>query len=729
MTKSIENFSFSTNIITEVLGRDLTENYSVVFAEQIKNAKDANASRINIDLHNFPESICIKDDGQGMEDIKRAWFTAGTTLKRENQDMLGGKGIGRFTLFALGKTIEVTTAYNGVISKFKLSSDELADSSSAENIKIVVEKIENKTGFIGTEIVITDIIPEVLEVEDIRRDLRNLVLDDSINIQIISNETENTSFIPIKTGINFSTLRSKFSLSWDAKGEAVVKEIITANLLNEKHVLRDHASKSVNDFLGHLRNRTALKELGELSFDVYHFYSPQKNRNDPRAKKPLTPFEIDGTITQKDIRERFLSYAAGINIYRNGFKIFGYGSNDWLGLDSSSRNNSNNISNVQTVGIVNISKNSSGVLRETTNREGLKQDSIAFSVFRSVILLFVGEINGYRSGLGSELTKLSDNYRENISTSAASITKNVPNESKDDEPQGDKKSRDDPSAPKDSERKTERDSQSKEHPKIVLNNKKRECRIHQNIDLTKFVKYGITKEGDRISSSSLKYFVNQTIVLNGEQGALDSPQTLNVIVKTLDGSAVNNFDLKVVNGSISSSRRELFPLKNGRHFKFESDDPNDVLRNLMMQINYLWMDGSFDYVVATAIRPLIEIELRRIRPINDKLPVDKQINPLKPGMSGVESIVSYALEGGNRKKVTKELSYTGNDSDNFLKNFENQKDYKKSGILFKKELDKANLGSHDPATAINPERLYSLALNIKCFLELCEGVKKTLLKK
>lgn len=90
--------------------------------------------------------------------------------------------------------------------------------------------------------------------------------------------------------------------------------------------------------------------------------------------------------TLKDIRSD-LDRAAGINIYRDGFRVLPYGEprNDWLQLDSRRvQNPTMRLSNNQIVGYVLISADDNPLLRDQSNREGLIEGP-AFDDLRQLV--------------------------------------------------------------------------------------------------------------------------------------------------------------------------------------------------------------------------------------------------------------------------------------------------------------------------------------------------------
>lgn len=120
------SIQFSPRIISEALGSKIIERDSIAIAEQIKNATDANATQVTIDFSKMYEEdeklITIVDNGEGMslDEIKDKWLNVATNNKTFDNTQLGGKGIGRFSLFRLADEIEIETTKNGFTNIFTL---------------------------------------------------------------------------------------------------------------------------------------------------------------------------------------------------------------------------------------------------------------------------------------------------------------------------------------------------------------------------------------------------------------------------------------------------------------------------------------------------------------------------------------------------------------------------------------------------------------------------------
>ncbi|WP_060158796.1 ATP-binding protein [Burkholderia cepacia] len=96
------------------LGERLVGKPHVALAELVKNAYDADATRVVIRFGS--DSIEVSDDGHGMtaDDFRRYWMRIGTTHKQKAQfsprlkrPVTGSKGIGRLSAQFLGTTVEL----------------------------------------------------------------------------------------------------------------------------------------------------------------------------------------------------------------------------------------------------------------------------------------------------------------------------------------------------------------------------------------------------------------------------------------------------------------------------------------------------------------------------------------------------------------------------------------------------------------------------------------------
>lgn len=127
----------------EHLGVKMYSTLPPALAELISNAYDADASEVKLifqENNGKPESIEIRDDGQGMTalDIQERFLVIGRNRRKEDGDKvtknhkrlpIGKKGLGKLALFGLAKKITIKTRREGKETEFELDWESLISSS------------------------------------------------------------------------------------------------------------------------------------------------------------------------------------------------------------------------------------------------------------------------------------------------------------------------------------------------------------------------------------------------------------------------------------------------------------------------------------------------------------------------------------------------------------------------------------------------------------------------
>ena len=174
------SFNFSPKLI-RFLGEELIHDKKIAIAELVKNAYDADASKVTLTIKD--EKIIIEDDGMGMNAhiIKEYWLKPGNSPKYGHLERtpkfkrlpIGGKGIGRLGVHKLGNKITVRSKQAGSDEVlFKINWEKI---DKAENIKELepIQVIENpegdsfKNNSTGTKLTIEN-LREPMEDKDIK---------------------------------------------------------------------------------------------------------------------------------------------------------------------------------------------------------------------------------------------------------------------------------------------------------------------------------------------------------------------------------------------------------------------------------------------------------------------------------------------------------------------------------------------------------------------------------
>ncbi|WP_213975261.1 ATP-binding protein [Tepidanaerobacter acetatoxydans] len=387
MTK--HKFVFSPRVLYEALGAKHIEMDSIAFAEQIKNSRDAEAKNIIINLADYNEDrINILDDGIGMneEELKKNWLLVGTESKSIDSKALGGKGIGRFSLFRIAENITIISKkkncpeYEMSIKRSVLESLDFTDN-------LEIEIIENKTPRYfknnldsGTNIILTGI--KELNFKQIFNQLKNLIQPDKVASFPVNIKYTYPKLIftePTIMSIDDALAYAPFRCTASFISNNLLEYNFTCKVKN-KIIYTKKDTKKLSSSFAELKPIN----LGKIDFNLYNFYF------DPTFVSLLS-------IPQKEIQENFLEIYQGISVYREGFKIYGHGENDWLQLaEKRVANPTECIDNKLSFGYISLKRPESDKLEEKTNREGFIKGPV-YDYFKEATEFLVIEFNKDRT--------------------------------------------------------------------------------------------------------------------------------------------------------------------------------------------------------------------------------------------------------------------------------------------------------------------------------------------
>lgn len=163
-------FTVDSALLSE-LGENLVETAHIALVELVKNAYDADATRVNVkiipNVTGGPE-IHVIDDGSGMayREVERYWMRIATThkidqnvSKRFGRPRTGSKGIGRFSCRRLGTHLKLVTtaAVSGGFERTEILFDWLRFKPGREISTIKCEGHRNsiETAETGTTLIIS----------------------------------------------------------------------------------------------------------------------------------------------------------------------------------------------------------------------------------------------------------------------------------------------------------------------------------------------------------------------------------------------------------------------------------------------------------------------------------------------------------------------------------------------------------------------------------------------
>ena len=446
-----------------MLGEQLIKNERIALVELVKNSYDADATWVKISFENFghdlkikkESKIIIEDNGIGMskEIIIDHWIKPATPEKQERKikaprtklgrAIQGEKGIGRFAMLKLGKTVNLYTRQSGekfehnvsfdfsmydenfqhIDSKKKKSSkakflDELSIELHSRNPTYINDNpVDFGIGEIkrinrGTRIEISNLLGKWTrkKIKDCCSDFsklqsifetphtRNKQGDSHFNITVDVNgefqpDTEEhreglrllldeRSVLKITNG-RFNQNKKLITFNIDGYVENRKIELnLTDPYFISPRIFRYHFSNKRN-FDGRVFEERD-PECGSFSFEFYIF---------DFTSKALPKFQLDA-VDKKNIASH------RVYLYRDGIRVFPYGEpdDDWLYVDQHRGTvfAGDLVSNDQIVGKIDITQQDNPSLQDKTNREGLVEIGNAAHDFVGIIKGLLGYLTEYQ---------------------------------------------------------------------------------------------------------------------------------------------------------------------------------------------------------------------------------------------------------------------------------------------------------------------------------------------
>lgn len=324
-------FTVASALLKE-LGERLVGQPHIALAELIKNAYDADASRVVINVDPDADRIEIIDNGHGMDakEFKQFWMSIGSTHKVEQKvsrnlqrPVTGSKGVGRLSVQFLARTIElITVSENDIDTELRafVDWDEAVEAELLTSAEAAIQERPRQTEFPNGRLHGTRIVLENLNQDWDADDFKALArqvwwLQPPLAERL---REEDPSRFEIDLSASAPELEGAFQL-------------ITDTALNLWHarlrgrLVRDRNECYVDlilEFNGGQRFEQRYPVvpclLRDMQFDIRVFHLMHRQ---PHG------------ISVQDVRE-YLNEFGGIGIYDAGFRLPYYGPDqDWLGVE------------------------------------------------------------------------------------------------------------------------------------------------------------------------------------------------------------------------------------------------------------------------------------------------------------------------------------------------------------------------------------------------------------
>ncbi|AXS82920.1 MULTISPECIES: ATP-binding protein [Marinobacter] len=407
--------------ILKTLGEELISSETVALIELVKNAYDADAQNV---LISFSEGLMegrgfirVMDDGHGMDmkTIRNSWMVIATSTKKNNKisksgkrRVLGEKGIGRFATARIAQELELvtrtadqpTTESYAVFDWTQFENDDLflddilflADEQEANAI-VPGWRLENfadeayEVPYHGTILTMNRLKHtwEKSDLENLQRGLSRLLSpfysesDFNIFMELPEEHSEFSSRISPPEIINYP----HYIVQGKIKGSGEYSFSVRIQEEGKDHNFSGFLYKTFSR--GEWMLHTSSQEF-ELTIE-----------NQKERSVECGPFDFELRIWDRDELENVdqkvgggvrsirkdLNAIAGINIYRDGFRVLPYGEpdNDWLRLDLRRvQSPTKRLSNNQITGYIAITADKNPQLHDRSNREGLDNNQAYFDL-------------------------------------------------------------------------------------------------------------------------------------------------------------------------------------------------------------------------------------------------------------------------------------------------------------------------------------------------------------
>jgi len=441
--------------LLKLLGDELIGDDRLAVFELVKNAYDANATSVDVELNLDGENsnIVIWDhEGFGMtkDDILNKWMEIGTNSKRSGNKVrtpglkrlpLGEKGVGRLAVHKLGSQLAIhTRAKESCEYKITIDWPSLIDSAEyIEDTKVSITPLAKPLFFkneTGTRIEINDLNNTHWTRGDLRR-LKRLL----------------TSLIsPFKTVSDFDVKLSVPGREKDLSDLLEAKDILNKAVWSYDFIIDESgAFSSTYQF----NPPTTFKELASSEFTEddtrLELLEPSKEEElartqDVRELLHLNPEDLSGigaisgtfyvymkqpavlnAVGSPQLIKEYLKEQSGVRVYRDGIRVFNYGegNDDWLGLNAGRINMPGlKIDTGMVIGGIDLHLESSFGLKEKTNREGFDDNDI-YKRFRWIVASIVEDFHLKHRKDRENLTAYLKGDVKDVSPATASFSENI----------------------------------------------------------------------------------------------------------------------------------------------------------------------------------------------------------------------------------------------------------------------------------------------------------------
>ncbi len=398
MMKETEQFSFTAtwNLVKRLA--DQISHPALAVAELIKNAYDADASKVYVNLEMAMQKdikkciAIIQDDGHGMtkKDLLTKWSNIGTSANKHEpfsqmgRAKQGGKGLGRFGAWKIGKKVTVVTkAKNsptlGLVIDFTKHHEETPLSDVMTDVMVDPPGLKNyfPGESTGTRIMIekfNETMTDKSDIELIQKQTQSLLnpFEPQSDFDIILDLPKKLEKYEV---YDFERLTDQALYSYvvdiDAMGQYVTGKWKNNNKYSAHHGKEINIKLSTKSLLDGEKCKVKAVRVW-----IYHFIkAPQY--------KELWPKLSNGPLLKSEYRDKL----SGFRLYKDNVRVFPYGEpgNDWLRLDYYKQRDGSVkwFDNSQIIAAARFDMSlNKGIIIDKSNREGLEETPGKIQLFK-----------------------------------------------------------------------------------------------------------------------------------------------------------------------------------------------------------------------------------------------------------------------------------------------------------------------------------------------------------
>lgn len=403
------------------LGRQSIKDHTTALIELVKNAYDADANDVEIQIHTSDDLIRIADNGVGMDEgtFERTWLRIGYSAKRRTtrspsgrRRVVGEKGVGRISADRIGAELELRTL---ATSKKPFAASVSWDAFDVEGKDLQSVPVQVLRGIEpvlphrlsdegkkqvgnrrphGTELLIRHLrqVWTADDVDTLVRELETLLSpfheDSDLRIWV------STDIHGAFSGLVQSTLQEQAELEITAKlfRNQIRYEITDRSGVRAKKRKGTIHWKDVGNVSVQGRAAQRSKSARTGPVEVRLFYFPQRFFR-----------ERGSVLGSRELRDR----TVGVRIYRDKVRVRPYGDmkeaeGDWLGLASRKAREPAGVSRIayrvpptELAGAVFITRDRNRRLQDSAGREGLVHNE-AFGDLRALVTKCLRLLETYR---------------------------------------------------------------------------------------------------------------------------------------------------------------------------------------------------------------------------------------------------------------------------------------------------------------------------------------------